>query len=675
MSYRRDYQSKQFEVLRTAPTETKLPTDRPIANYYRQSTQRQVGNISTSIQTIDIPLYLERLGWRSEDILMIDMDQGVSGTTKIDEREGMKLLFGLISTREIGAVACQDEDRLFRDVTQIQVNIFIEACKSSRVLIITPSMIYDFAHPTHGSHHARQFRFKCEMAADYIETVIRGKLNTAKRNMQLAGRWAGSSVPTGYMVDMHKTLPDGRINEHWRRFVIFEPYAVVVREYYRIFIANGGNLTKTLRDIRTLGPYYPEACNPPDGFKILYRIRQDRNGWCPTTVTGLVRVLSNATYLGHAMFQNTIVCWNNHPPIIDEETFFKAFNYISPVGLNGQPNPDYRSTQAQRRPSLEESRPADYPLLSGLIVAKWEGHWKQVGTHWRGGRSRYNYAFYCYDGATHPLWRKSAAWVDKIVITMMLGKLRQTFNGNHWDQAVEHLEDGVEEERRLKEAQLRQLETVMENLIVSLASLNTPPMIAAVEKRYQHAQAEKERLEANLAQLAAKENHRERLNTLKNSFAKILEEWDDMSANDQREVVHLLIDHLEAQKLGKDQIACLIYWTDGSKDETTISRLAPRGTQWLPQEVEQLIKLIESDASKLEIAQAFPDRKWGSLLYKYRETTGKRLQGRRDNVLTQEECYNDYLARVEKEGKLRDSSSTWLVRRSLRNGLSGGAGW
>ena len=71
--------------------------------------------------------------------------------------------FELISNEKIGAVACQDEDRLFRDVTQIQVNIFIEACRVSNVLVLTPTMIYDFANEMTGSFHARQFRFKSEM--------------------------------------------------------------------------------------------------------------------------------------------------------------------------------------------------------------------------------------------------------------------------------------------------------------------------------------------------------------------------------------------------------------------------------------------------------------------------------------------------------------------------------
>ena len=132
-----------------------LPTDRPIAVYYRQSTKSQIGNISTSIRTVDMVEHLKGRGWSEDDIIMIDMDGGVSGTTKIDERPGMRMLFDLITSGQIAAVACQDEDRLFRDVTQIQVNIFIEACRGSSVQVVTPSMVYDFANELTGTFHAR----------------------------------------------------------------------------------------------------------------------------------------------------------------------------------------------------------------------------------------------------------------------------------------------------------------------------------------------------------------------------------------------------------------------------------------------------------------------------------------------------------------------------------------
>jgi DNA invertase Pin-like site-specific DNA recombinase len=140
--------------------ESALPLDRPVAVYYRQSTRPQVGNISTDIQTIDMKVEMVRRGWNEADVLLIDADAAVSGSLKIDEREGMRQIFEMITEGKIGAVACQDEDRLFRDVTQIQVNIFIEACREHQVQVITPSITYVFHHPAMGDFYRKQFRYK-----------------------------------------------------------------------------------------------------------------------------------------------------------------------------------------------------------------------------------------------------------------------------------------------------------------------------------------------------------------------------------------------------------------------------------------------------------------------------------------------------------------------------------
>ncbi len=101
--------------------------------------------------------YLLQRGWTEDEIILIDMDAGISGAKKIAERPGIRTLFGLIADGKIRAVACQDEDRLCRDVTQIQVNIFLEACKKANVLVITPSMRYDFADPQMGIFHGGSY--------------------------------------------------------------------------------------------------------------------------------------------------------------------------------------------------------------------------------------------------------------------------------------------------------------------------------------------------------------------------------------------------------------------------------------------------------------------------------------------------------------------------------------
>src|SRR5690606_2027013 len=114
-----------------------LPVDRPAAVYYRQSTEAQIGNISTTLQTVDLIEHLLKLGWIRENIYMIDMDAGISGSKTIEERPGMSMLYDLIENNTIGLVAAQDVDRFFRDLTMIQTNIFLDACKRKNVQVMT----------------------------------------------------------------------------------------------------------------------------------------------------------------------------------------------------------------------------------------------------------------------------------------------------------------------------------------------------------------------------------------------------------------------------------------------------------------------------------------------------------------------------------------------------------
>ncbi|MEZ4706801.1 MAG: hypothetical protein R3A44_06330 [Caldilineaceae bacterium] len=86
--YRKSSEQADTNQLDFISYNTSLPTEEPIAIYYRQSTEAQIGNISTTLQTVDMVKYLQDRGWDDDYIYMIDMDEGVSGTKKIDEPKG-----------------------------------------------------------------------------------------------------------------------------------------------------------------------------------------------------------------------------------------------------------------------------------------------------------------------------------------------------------------------------------------------------------------------------------------------------------------------------------------------------------------------------------------------------------------------------------------------------------
>lgn len=588
-----------------------LPTQRPVAVYYRQSTDAQIGNISTSLQTVDMVEYLKARGWQEQDIIMIDMDAGVSGMTKIDERPGMRLLFELISAGEIGTVACQDEDRLFRDVTQIQVNIFIEACRMSQVLVITPTMLYDFANELTGTFHARQFRFKSEMAAEYISSVIRGKLHRARRRIMMEGRWAGTVMPPGFMVDIRKSIA-GINNENWRRFAEFGPYAEVVNEYFRLFLSYSGNVLATLKHIHEHGPYYPDpkTCLPPEGFKVYYRLHQHGGGFCPER-TGLTGMLTNALYIGHWVVKDTIVRWDNHPAIVSPEIFFRAYNYLSSTTLDGQLNQSYRPFKEQSRPSLEIERPIERPLCAGMIVAEVNSEKRSVGTIWIKETQNYVYSLTTPRPDEQRLWIKAAKYVDDAVTTLVQEKLKATFNSQIWEEALISQKDELQAEKRLIVSQLTALERVMENQIASLDALTNPEMIRGMEVRYEHAKAEHVRLSVNLASIEQEASQLQGIETLKQHWSLALENWGSLTREEIRAIFTSLVDYIEAEKIGERLLRFAVFWLDGTSDEFTLPKQMDNGwREWLPSESDTLLELIQSGASQVEIAQNFPERTW-----------------------------------------------------------------
>ncbi|MCC6973637.1 MAG: recombinase family protein [Anaerolineae bacterium] len=319
-----------------------LPVDSPVSVYYRQSSEAQIGNISTTLQTVNMVEHLERLGWSREHILMVDMDAGISGMKRIDERPGMRQIMSMIERQLVRAVAAQDVDRFFRDVTQIETNKFIDACRRNNVLVLTPTFVYDFAHPTQGRYHMQMFRESAQRAADFIEYQIRGRLVRSRHLLAENGQWSGRPIIHGYMVDDRKHLPDGGKNPDYRKYLPFTPHAEVIVAHFELFRRFEANFTKTWQHIESSGPFFPEIQRSewPEGFLLpdhhLYRSRITGQP-CPSP-NGLRLALTNVVYIGHWIHKGAIVRWHNHEAVVPLDLFMYAFNALSPEDFFGDPN-------------------------------------------------------------------------------------------------------------------------------------------------------------------------------------------------------------------------------------------------------------------------------------------------------------------------------------------------
>lgn len=339
----------------------------------------------------------------------------------------MSRLYNLIINGAIGTVAAQAEDRLFRDETQIQVKVFIEACVKNDVCVITLYFKYNFADKHEGPYHRLLFRMRAEQAADYLNSYVRGRLIAARERMTLQGMWVGGNINLGFMVDDRKHLSSNLPNPGWRKYMPFEPCAEVIVQIFETFIEKGGNIRATLRHLFDHGPHFPDFDDPqiqhrvPPGFTWAKPVRMLKRGsiYMPGSIT-LVNMMTNAVYIGHWMHKDRVVQWNNHPAIISEELFYRAFNYLSAYTLEGETNPNYAPRLGGVHSTKKKERVPPKAIYSGLIGSFHDGRWLTATAAWKKRLSDYAYNCHYLDLADNQHFFVGAA----------LRILRQSNNGH-----------------------------------------------------------------------------------------------------------------------------------------------------------------------------------------------------------------------------------------------------
>jgi hypothetical protein len=481
-------------------------------------------------------------------------------------------------------------------------------------------MVYDFSHPQMGTFHMRQFRFKSEMAAEHIVSYIKGRLHPAKKRLMLEGRWAGGTAPLGFMIDERKFLPDGSRNPDWRRFVPYEPHAEIVREYFRLFVSFSGNLRQTAKHLAQNGPFHPSPKTwvAPEGYRFSPSMtaRTYGYGYCPGR-RGLQTLLTNAAYIGHFVVNDMVAVYDNHPAIVDPNTFYAAFNYLSELQLDGQSNPQFRGVSYASRPTLEEERDRERPLCAGLVGSYLDGKWYKAGTNWIGKYEHYGYAVYKLPPKDGELfWHRKAEFIDEEVARLTRSKLSETFSQEKWNNHLLEAAHSVDKERIVKEKQREALEETMKNLIVSLDQLTTPPMIRRVEERYASAEAEHQRLSAELSGMQSDVARLETLQKLKDTIIPVLERWDELPSEQKRGIFHTLIDRVEVTPLEAQALRVTINWLDGTTDTRDLARKGVTYQGWLVTEIDRLETMYRQGATKEAISAMFPQRTWSSIYSK-----------------------------------------------------------
>src|SRR5260221_3947415 len=185
-----------------------LPIDRPVVQYIRQSTRKQVkrNRISGEMQDADMKnTLIETHGYRPELILpAISKDTGKSGTKSRLQRSGLDELYRLIETDSVGAAAAFSVSRIYRSLSLAETGRFCDLLLEHHIPFITKRRIY---WPIRDDIKALQADFQA--SADYITEHILGTM-IAGRDYHVAENGSyGGDCGTAWLLGVEGAAADG----------------------------------------------------------------------------------------------------------------------------------------------------------------------------------------------------------------------------------------------------------------------------------------------------------------------------------------------------------------------------------------------------------------------------------------------------------------------------------
>jgi DNA invertase Pin-like site-specific DNA recombinase/dihydroneopterin aldolase len=607
------------ETQQTAWTPIELPLSEVVAVYARRSDPTAVkkSNTSNEMQTDDLVDLAHRLGWSDDKIIVFAQDMGKSGKLRIDEREGLRAIVSDIEAGIIKAVIVFLEDRLFRDETQIQVNVFIDICRQHNVLIITPHMTYNF----NNRFHVKQFRWRCEEAADYLKDYIQARLVEGKHRVSKRGEYTGGGLPPGYIVDREEKITVDGVevkNPSYKKYVIYQPHAEIVIWLFDRYLMLGGNLTKLCQEILTMPVLFPDF--PPD-IEVRYtakiQLRRVPGGY-HVTKRGLTSILTNVVYLGWWFYQGKVISKNNHPAIMEgkADLFWFAFNRLSPFTPDGEPN----NLKKQPPRYQQEGTEGTQALLKDIINSEFLGSVYVVAGGTKQGKRAWYYAIHEKDLSLVVQYHSAiaASYLDSVYVARFLDHLKHTTDFTHYRDYITQVKKEVERETTSIRQQLQEIEKQSEGI---LASLKLPPKVLKEKTRMKLAQdyeALQEQQEALENKLTSPERTRrvQKLLEYYDLIEKLAQHWHKLPFEDRKALAEALTEEVLIDVLSPHWMRLVIKWRipHWGTDTALIWRVDGLGGKWTEEE-NDILRLHYPTDDRASILARLPHRSWHAITF------------------------------------------------------------
>ncbi|AYG77081.1 recombinase family protein (plasmid) [Rhizobium sp. CCGE532] len=235
--------------------------------YIRQSSMRQViDNTESAMRQYALRGRAIALGWREEQIIVIDNDQGESGASAV-WREGFQRLVSDVGMGHAGIVMGLEVSRLARNNADWQR--LLEICALADTLILDEDGVYDPA----SFNDRLLLGLKGTMSEAELH-VIKARLRGGILNKARRGEFR-CPLPTGLVYDHSGNValdPDMQIRETIAHF--FETFSRV------------GSASQTVKAFRQEGILFPS------------RLHDSQTVFRPLTPSTAMRVLHNPRYAG-----------------------------------------------------------------------------------------------------------------------------------------------------------------------------------------------------------------------------------------------------------------------------------------------------------------------------------------------------------------------------------------
>lgn len=534
--------------------------DRKAYVYVRQSSSKQLHHHKEGRENqYDLKERALGLGWREEDIQIIDSDLGLSGQTS-HSREGFKELVSEVSLGHAGIIFCFEASRLARNNADWYA--LLDLCALRGTLIADTNGVYDA-----GGYNDRMLLGLRGMMSEAELHLLRERMDAGRLRQVEQGTYR-QLLPTGLV-----RLPSGRVAKdsdvHVQRTIelVFERFEQL------------GSVQKVLRSFREDGVLLPRR-----------QTGGDRSGellWKESSSTAIREILRNPAYGGAFAYGRKGPDPDADPPVTSAnheksmQQWFSLHHDVYPayvswerfMAINKRLDQNGYNFSRQLSGAPRQGR----ALLAGLVYCGKCGHRMRV--HYRNSEGGLRYA--C-DSAktTHQAsgcFHLNGECIDQAVVEAFFEAVRpseialldEVLEGHQEDhrRLLEYHRDAVKSasyEARLAEKRYREVDP--ENRLVA-SGLESDWESAL--RNLAAAKEELERLERERPEPALDPELREQLADLCNRLPEL---WDSgrLCTEHKKELLRSLISRIILCRPQLDTIEVRIVWISGAVSELTV---------------------------------------------------------------------------------------------------------